>query len=169
MRVHRRHRTAVSSLSLSFTCRKKTFVARGPSLPHPSPPVHCGIFSNAGTEVGGVGKVGKEILHHAEKAHPSRPGPERRVCANNSAESDSMYAQVLSGRSQIHPELSKATDEWLELSVFGGFFPAKRKHIYYASPLQAVQIKKSGRQRGKINRGGWGGHVTVGKTKNGDR
>lgn len=62
-----------------------------------------------------------------------RPGPSEQTWAqqkkkkssqcvraralNNSTESDSVCAQVLSGQSQIHPELSKATDERLELSV----------------------------------------------------
>lgn len=65
----------------------------------------------------GTGDGGVEILHHA-KAHPSRPMPKHHVCTNNPTESDSMYTQALSRQNQIHSELSKAMDEWLELSVF---------------------------------------------------
>lgn len=100
--------------------RKATLVASGPM--HPSPFTDSigpkALLWDCQYGRGGVwGRIGDGILHHA-KAHPSRPVPKHHVCTNNSTESDSMYTQALSGRSQIHPELSKAMDEQLELSVF---------------------------------------------------
>lgn len=78
------------------------------------------------------------------------------VRANNSTESDSVCAQVLSGQSQIHPELSKATDERLELSVLPPRKPLpcpKRKHIHYASPLSSCTNGKIGTAKGGVGGG----------------
>lgn len=77
----------------------------------------------------------------------------RARALNNSTESDSVCAQVLSGQSQIHPELSKATDERLELSVLPPRKPLprpKRKHIHYASPLSSCTNGKIGTAKGGV-------------------
>lgn len=103
--------------SISSVCPlcNATSIAWGPT--HPSPfSVSSGSQSNnvgIFTEVEDGGQRRDGILHHAE-SYPWQSS----VCTTNSTESDSMYAQVLSGQSQIHPELSKALDEWLELAVF---------------------------------------------------
>ncbi len=137
-----------STLSLC-PLRKATFVASGPKHPstfnlqrqlQPQSTTRCQCVGG-----GGKGSFGDGILHHAE-AHPSRPVPKHHVCTNNSTESDSMYTQALSGRSQIHPELSKAMDEWSELSVFSA-------NANTSITLHHFKLykSKSGRHGGKIN------------------
>lgn len=150
-------RRCPSSLLLSFTCWN---ICSPRSLAPFTPPwqLHCGIFSS--TEVVGEGdRWGRDgILHHACSGPSKQTWAQSCQCvrANNSTESDSVCAQVLSGQSQIHPELSKATDERLELWVLPPPSPplptGPNANTSITPPhFQAEQMKKWGRQRRKHN------------------
>lgn len=129
--------------------RKAALVASGPTHPSPftdsSSPTAPLWYCQGGRGWEGEREVGDEILHHA-KAHPSRPMPNHHVCTNNSTESDPMYTQALSGRSQIHSELSKAMDEWLELSVF----QQMQTHLLRSTTSSCTNQNQGGKG-GKIN------------------
>lgn len=115
----------------------------------------------------GFGEVGMEFSINAPtRAQSKQTWAQKKkaanVCAraNNSTESDSVCAQVLSGQSQIHPELSKATDERLALSVLPPQTHPPPRHLptgpnantsITPRHFQAVQMEKLGRQRGENN------------------
>lgn len=114
-----------SSLSLSFMCRKKTFVARGPSLPHPSPSVHCGIFTNAGQRWWWWWRgVGKEILHHGEKPIQADPGQSAACARTIQLNPTQCMLRSYLGKAKYTLSYQRRRLSGWNSQFLGGFFPA---------------------------------------------
>lgn len=161
--------TTVSSLSLSFTCRKKTFVARGPCL-HPSPPVHCGIFSNAGQRwrvvvVGGVGKVGKEILHHGEKPIQVDPGQSAACARTIQLNPTQCMLRSYLGKAKYTLSYQRRRMSGWNSQFWGFFFRQTQTHLLRLATPSCTNQKIGTTKRKNKWGGGGGWHVIVGKTK----